>query len=151
MEKYRKKKIYRVFKDYGFNITIDTNLHIIEYLDVTFSLKTGKCYPYKKRNVSLEYIHKQSSHPTSIIKRIPSMISKRLYDISSDKTFSQSCTIYNEALKSNSFNETLTFLSAITKRRHRVRKIILFNPPISSNVKTNLGKLFLIFLQKHFP
>ena len=36
-------------------------------------------------------------------------------------------------------------------RRHRGRNIIWFNSPFSSNVKTNVGKLFLALLQKHFP
>ena len=36
------KKIYKFFQNNGLNITIETNLHIIQYLDVTFNLKTGK-------------------------------------------------------------------------------------------------------------
>ena len=34
-----KKKISKIFKDNGLNITIETNLHITEYLEVTFNLK----------------------------------------------------------------------------------------------------------------
>ena len=79
-----KKKICKIFKDNGLNITIETNLHITEYLDVTFNLKTVKYHPYRKQN-NLQYIRKKSNHPPSIIKRIPSMISKWLSDISSDK------------------------------------------------------------------
>ena len=56
-----KKKIRKIFKDNGLNITTETNLHITEYLDVTFNLKTGKYYPYMKQNNSLNYIHKQST------------------------------------------------------------------------------------------
>ena len=44
-----KKKICKIFKDNGLNITIETNLHITEYLDVTFNLKTGKYYPYRTK------------------------------------------------------------------------------------------------------
>ena len=32
------KKICKIFKDNGLNIIIETNLHITEYLDVTFNL-----------------------------------------------------------------------------------------------------------------
>ena len=86
------------------------------------------------------------------IKRIPSMISKWLSDISSNKKhFDKAAPIYNEALKNSGFNETLKFLPAIPTRRHRGRNIIWFNPPFSSNVKTNVGKLFLNLSQKHFP
>ena len=80
-----KKKICKIFKDNSLNITIKTSLHITEYLDVTFNVKTGKYYPYRKQNNSLQYIHKQSNHPLSIIQQIPSIISKRLSDIYSDK------------------------------------------------------------------
>ena len=78
------------------------------------------------------------------------MISKRLSDISSDKVhFEKAAPIYNEVLKNSGLNETLKFLSTIHTRRHRGRNI-WFNTPLSSNVKTNVGKLFLTFLQKHF-
>ena len=104
------------------SITIETNLHITEYLDVTFNLKTGNYCPYRKQNSSLQYIHQQSNHPPSIIKRIPSMISKRLSDISSDKEhYDKAAPIYNEALKNSGFNETLKFSPKIPTRRHRGR------------------------------
>ena len=143
-----KKNICKIFKDNGLNIIIETNLHITGYLDVTFNLKTWKHYPYK----SLQYIHKQSNHPSSVIKRIPSVISKRLSDISRDKEhFDKAPPIYNEVLNNNSFNETLKFSPTVPTRRHRGRNIIWFNPPFSSNFNTNVGKLFLTLLQKHFP
>ena len=65
-------------KDDGSNITTETNLHITDYLDSKFNLKTRKDYPYRKQNNSLQYIHKQSKHPSSMIQRIPSIIGKRL-------------------------------------------------------------------------
>ena len=119
-----KKKICKIFKDNSLNVTTETNLHITEYLDVTFNLKTGKYHPYRKRNNSLQYIHKTSNHPPSIIKRIPSMISRRLSHISSDKEhFDKAVPIYNEALKNSGFNEILKFLPTIPTRRHIIRNI----------------------------
>ena len=35
-------------------------------------------------------------------------------------------------------------------RRNRNRKVIWFNPPYSLNVKTNIGKVFLKLVRKHF-
>ena len=73
-------------------------------------------------------------------------------DISSDKeNFEKAAPIYNDVLKSGGFNETLRFSPLVPTRRHRGRNIIWFNPPFISNVKTNVGKLFLALLQKHFP
>ena len=72
-------------------------------------------------------------------------------DISSDKEhFDKAAPIYNEALKISGFNETLKFLPTLPTRRHRIRNIIWFNPSFSSNVKTNVGKLFLN-LTEAFP
>ena len=85
LELKKKKKLRKIFKNNGLNITTETNLHITGYLDVTFYLKTGTYYPYRKLNDSLQNIHKQSNHPPLIIKRISSIISKRLSDIFSDK------------------------------------------------------------------
>ena len=36
-------------------------------------------------------------------------------------------------------------------RRNRNRKAIWLNPPYSQNVKTNIGKLLIKLLRKHFP
>ena len=36
-------------------------------------------------------------------------------------------------------------------RRNRNRKVIWFNPQYSLNVKTNIGKVFLKLVRKHFP
>ena len=73
-------------------------------------------------------------------------------DVSNDKEhFDKAAPIYKEALKNSPFNETLNFLPSIPTRRHGGRNIIWFNPPFSSNVKTNVGKQFLSLLQKHFP
>ena len=80
------------------------------------------------------------------------MISKRFSDISSNKEhFDKAAPIYNEALNNSGFNETLKFSPTIPTRRHRGRNLIWFNPPFSSNVKTNVEKLFLNLLQKYFP
>ena len=70
-----------------------------------------------KQNNSLQYIHNQSSHPPSIIKRILFIINKRLSDISSDKeNFYKAAPIYHKALKNSGFNETLKFLPTIRCR-----------------------------------
>ena len=37
-----KKKLWKIFKKLGFNITVECNLRIIDFLDFTFDLRTGK-------------------------------------------------------------------------------------------------------------
>ena len=43
-----KKKICEIFQSCGLKITIETNLQIKDFPDVTFKLKKGKYYPFKK-------------------------------------------------------------------------------------------------------
>ena len=75
--KKAKKKLCKIFKQSGLSITVECNLQITDFLDVTFDLRTDKYYPYRKDNNQLLYINKQSNHPPSIIKQIPSMVSRR--------------------------------------------------------------------------
>ena len=103
-----KKKMCKIFKENHLNITVECNLTITDFLDVTFDLKSGTYYPYRKENNEILYIHKQSNHPPSIIKQIPSMISKRISDISCDSDhFNKAAPDYNTALKKSGFNESI--------------------------------------------
>ena len=147
-----KKQLCMIFKKLELSITVECNLWIKDFLDVTFDLRTGTCYRYRKVNNDLLYIHKQSKHPTSITKQIPAMISERTSNILCDKEcFDKAAPDYNNALKNSSFNENMKFTPRPPKRRKRSRKIMWFNPTFSSNVKTNIGKVFLRLLYKDFP
>ena len=80
------------------------------------------------------------------------MISKRVSDISCDSDhFNKAAPDYNTALKKSGFNENIKYSPSQLKQRNRKRQIIWFNPPYSVNVKTNVGKLFMRLIDKHFP
>ena len=69
-------------------------------MDVTFDLRTEKYYLYIKDNNQLLYINKQSNHPPTFTKQIPSMVSRRISDISSNKGyFDKAAPAYNNAQK----------------------------------------------------
>ena len=134
------------------NITIECNLAITDFLDVTFDLKSDTYYPYRKQNNEILYIHKQSNHPPSIIKQILSRISKLVPDISCDiDHFNKAAPDYNTALKKSDFIENIKYSPSQPNQRNRKRQIIWFNPRYSVNVKTNVGKLFMRLIDKHFP
>ena len=57
----------KIFKENFLNITIECNLAITNFLDVTFDLKSGTFYLYRKENNDTLYIHKQSNHPVIIL------------------------------------------------------------------------------------
>ena len=118
-----------MFKENGLNITVECNLAITDFLHVTFDLKSGTYYPYRKQNNEILYIHKQSNHLPSIIKQIPSMINKRVSDISCDSDhFNEVVPDYNTALNKSGFTENIKYSPRQPKPRNRKRQTIVFNP-----------------------
>ena len=150
-----RKDIIKIFADLGLKITIQINLKVINYLDITLNLHTGKYYPYRKPNDRPLYINHQSNHPPKIIENIPSSVSRRLTDISSDRTvFEEAKPLYNDALRESGYNKGVQYLEnrkAGKKRKNRPRNITWFNPPYSQNVATNVGRKFRSLVKKHFP
>ena len=149
-----KKDFIEIFDtEIELKITIETNLKVVNFLDVTFDLKKGTFKPYSKPNNDIMYINTDSNHPPNIIKYIPSMISDRISKISSnEQIFRKAAPQYNNALKSSGYNEKITYKKQPTNnRKSRPRKIIWFNPPWSMNVRTNVAKRFLAILDKNFP
>ena len=150
-----KKDITKVFHDLGLKITIEANLKIVNFLDVTLDLIKGIYYPYRKPNNDPIFIDKLSNHPPTIIKHLPESISKRISAISHDKdVFDKAAPLYNNALKASGYSEVIEYCSDQTTQRtkqRRNRNIIWFNPPYSKNVQTNIGGIFLRLIRKHFP
>ena len=77
------RKYVKYFK--AVEVTIEKNLQITDFLDVTFNLKNGKYYPFRKPNNDPLYINAFSNHPKNIIKEIRNMIGKRISEISCDE------------------------------------------------------------------
>ena len=132
-------------------------------MDVRFNLNDQTYEPYRKPNNDPVYINKHSNHPPNIINEVPNAISKRLTGISCNKNvFDRNLGIYNTALKNSGFDQTLTYdeqdeptsdsvNEESNQTRRRKQNIIWYNPLYSMNVKTNVGKIFLKLLRKHFP
>ena len=95
-----KKNVVKTFKDCGLNITIETNLHTANYLDVTFYLQKDTYLPYRKPDNPPVYINNCSNHPPTVIKQLPKSISKQLSDLSSnEEIFEKTKTAYSDAFK----------------------------------------------------
>ena len=110
----------------------------VNFLNVTLDINTEKYWPYRKPNDVPLYIHKDSNHPSSITKQLPSMIQRRISDISSDRDeFNKTKDIYNKALKDSGYKEEINYQATPTARKHtRRRKIIWFNPPYNAAVES---------------
>ena len=148
-----RKEIIQIFKECGFQIEIATSLSEVNFLNVTFNLKTESYRPYKKPNDNLMYINTSSNHPQQILKQLPISINHRLSKNSSNETiFNESKTEYIAALKSSGYKDpTLVFNKPqMSKRKNRCRKVILFNPPFNKNISSNVAQTFLRLIDKHF-
>ena len=66
-----RKEIIKVFKNLGLNITIQINLKVVDFLDVSLNLSTESFYPNRKPNDRPMYVLRQSNHPPNIIKKSP--------------------------------------------------------------------------------
>ena len=72
-----RKDVIKIFKqEFDLNITSETNLKIVNFLDITLNLSTGKYQPYNKPDSDPLYIDVNSNHPPNIIKSLPNNIAK---------------------------------------------------------------------------
>ena len=111
-------------------------------------------FPFRKANSELFYINVLSNHPSNIIKKLPNMINKRISDLScNENEFNKVKPAYETSLRQSGYLPSMQFNSENSQnvRRKRNRKVIWFNPPYSQSVKTNIGKIFIKLVRKHFP
>jgi hypothetical protein len=151
-----KKKICSIFRENNLKITIEANKSSVNFLDVNLNLNSGIFKPYMKPNDTPLYVDSKSNHPPSILKNIPLSVNKRLNNISANEAvFNEAAKPYQEALDKSGYSHKLKFENQNPnhggKKRPRGRRITWFNPPFSSNVKTNIGGKFLRIIEKCFP
>ena len=146
------KTITTVFNKLGQRVKFEANLKIVNFLYVTLNLTTGGYAPYRDPNDSPLYIHKQSNHPPSILKQLPTAIGKRISTISvNEEVFKRAAPIYNDALSARGFNEKIQYTEEQPQvKRRRTRNSIWFNPPFSRNIQTNVAGEFLKLNNRHF-
>ena len=105
-----RKRLHNFFKQFELQITVETGLKKVDFLDVSFDLNDGTYQPYRKPNDTPVYVHKESNHPKHVLNNIPKAINKRLTELSSNKNkFDKSKTIYQEALTRSGYNFTLCY------------------------------------------
>ena len=125
-------------------------------MDVNLNLETGLFRPYMKEGDKPIYVNSKSNHPPAILKNIPHGINRRLSSLSSNQeVFDLAAPPYQTELDRCGYDHLLEFSppenQTHPRRRKRSKKRCWFNPPYSINVETNVGKIFLELLDKHFP
>ena len=88
-----------------------------------------------------------------MLTQIPISINQRLSNNSSNEEIFNATKIeYEDALKKSGFQPDFKFnLNQKKKPKNRNRKVIWFNPPFNKAVSTNVAKIFLRLIDKHFP
>ena len=176
----KKKELIRVIKSEGLAITADCNLTTINFLDVTMTINNKEHKPFMKMNAQLQYLDTRSNHPPVIKKNIAAGVEQRLSDISSSKkAFTENIRPYQEALEKAGHKHLITFQgtnnesdnglnmseghnlnpntqtqrgynTTASRKKNRKRNVIWYNPPFNDAVKTDVGKVFLNLIKKHF-
>ena len=87
---------------------------------------------------------------------LPMNINNRLSRLSAnEEIFNEAAPPYQQALIDSEYEHILKFQPNIRsnnwKKRNRNRKCLWFNPPWSSNVKSNIGAQFLRIISECFP
>ena len=152
-ERSLKPKLNNIFNCEKLKITIEPATQVTDFLDVKFNLASHTHEPYCKPGNNPLYINVNSNHPKHITKHIPIMIEKRLSMLSSNEAiFNAHKPMYKKALRDQGYNVTLKYQKPDNrKKKNRSRKVIYFNPPFSKSVSTNVIRLFLNLIDKHFP
>ena len=127
----------------------------VNYLDTKLNLENSTYYPYQKENNQIRYINTEFNHPPSVNTQFPLSVESWLSSLSSsEEIFNDSVTPYQTTLDKSGYKHKLKYQSNIitpNNKKQRKRNIIWFNPPFNKSVKANIGKMFLIFIKKHFP
>ena len=73
----------------------ESNLRIVNYLDVTLKLKGGSLRPCDKPYDIIQYVNKESNQPPNLITHLSASIEKRL----SDNSFGENSIYCEDTLK----------------------------------------------------
>ena len=93
----------------GLSIIVTANVTSVDFLDVTFNLKTESYQPVRKPNNEPKYIDISSNHLPQVLEQLPKSIEKRLSEISSSKEiFDNSKHLYEKALQESGLKEKLS-------------------------------------------
>ena len=153
----KKKQVAVILKSTGLNITISSNLKVVDFLDLTLDLSTGTYKTYNKPNNTPLYVHVESNHPPNVTKNIPLAVNKRISSNSSTpELFESTKAPFQKALQDSGYKHNLNFeqtnsISSTSNKRTRTRKILYFNPPFSTGVKSKTCQQVLKLIDTCFP
>ena len=122
-------------------------------------MSTSSYKPYRISNDEILYIHAKSNHPANILKQPPISVETRSSNLSrNSEIFHETSKYYQNILNQSGYDYKLECKSTNNENENRSkspknhkRNSIGFNPPFSKNISNNIGKYFLLLIEKHFP
>ena len=109
----------------------------MDFLDISLNVSDKSHRPYKKPNDTPLYVNTMSNHPKSILlNNIPDMVSKRLSNLSSDKT---------------SFLDTKQVYESALKHSGHPRQVLPKAPPPLQAHQQKHGEIKLLLYAQHWP
>ena len=123
-------------------------MKIVNYLDASLNLNNSHHKPYHKPDNKILYTHKDSNHPPSILKQMPTSIEKRISTLSFNETsFNKSKEIYQKGLEKSGYRQTLKYHPAkeIPAITNEIENEMLFGLTLHLVLlsKEKIGKHFL--------
>ena len=152
-----KKSLKKTFKDFRLKIAAESNLNIVNYLDVTLNLNDGSFRPCDKSDDIIQYINKEFNHPPNLIKHLPASIEKRLSNNSFDeKIFQESAIYFEDTLNKAGYIDKVAYHAPSASNQENKNKnfrsnFVWFNLPCSKSATTRIGQSFLYLIDIHFP
>ena len=149
------KNLYELFKEKDQDIIVQCNLKIT-YLNITLDLNDGTVLtenPAKKPTIFTSI--QSTRHRHQSLKKFHAQLKKRLSILSSSKNiFQESAICYEKCLKNGGYKTKIKYREPRENnqnKKKRKRNIIWFNPPYIKTVKTNIRRIFVKLISKHFP
>ena len=115
-----KKSLQKTFKDFGLEIAAESNLRIVNYLDVKLNLNDGSFGPCDKPD---DIINKEFNHPPNLIQHLPASIEKRLLKIFFDeKMFQESAIYYEDTVNKAGYTDKLAYHASSASNQEKKKK-----------------------------
>ena len=81
-QKRLNKSFRSIFKEHGFEITIEKVFFQTNFLDIKLNLRQNIYERFRQENATIKYINNESNYPQNIRNSIKSMINQRLSKLS---------------------------------------------------------------------
>ena len=115
-----KESLQKLFKDFGLEIAAESNLRIVNYLDVKLNLNDGSFGPCDKPD---DIINKEFNHPPNLIQHLPASIEKRLLKIFFDeKMFQESAIYYEDTVNKAGYTDKLAYHASSASNQEKKKK-----------------------------